>query len=142
MSDEMAEWAIQNLYENPALRDELTDSEAEILLRWGEDQVMRLSQLAVDDASFEAAFDRLSSLIRRMNRLAGRRADFSPEEIDAALNRIAEYAVQIGLSIQPERLMSFAQDSASPDNLENVRAVIDLVTGDSPPPPQEGTYVE
>jgi hypothetical protein len=133
MSEEQADWAIQNLYENPGTRDELTDSEAMILLEWAETQARRLAALDMDEISFEAAYDSLSGLIRRMNRLAGRQADLPLEDVETLLNRIAEYAAAIGLMISPEQFAAYLQQPASPDNADNVRRLIALVAGDPPP---------
>lgn len=133
MSEEQAVWAIQSLYENPGARDELADPEAAILLRWGEEQVTRLAQLDMDDASFEAAYDHLSGLIRRMNRLAARRAALPREDLETAMNRIAEYAAMFGMPIPPEELDRYIEQPGSPNNEDNVRALITLVMSGQQP---------
>lgn len=136
MSEEQAEWAIQSLYENPSARDELLDSEAEILLRWGEGQIMRLAGMQMDDMAFEEAFDHLSGLIRRVNRLAARRATLPPEDVEVALNRIIEAATMIGLPVAPEYLTLYLNQPASPDNALNVQALIDLLMSGQQPEQQ------
>jgi hypothetical protein len=133
MSEEQADWATQSLYENPGVRDELTDSEAKILLHWGEEQINRLAALDLDDISFETAYDGLSSLIKRINRLAARRAQLSFEDLEIAINRIAESAAMIGMPIPPEHLDAYVQQPASADNSENVRVLIALVMSGQQP---------
>lgn len=133
MSIEQAEWGVQSLYENPSVRDELTDMEAETLLRWGEAQIRRLAALDLDDAAFESAYDSLSGLIRRMNRLAARRAYLLPDEVEIALNRIAEYAARVGLLIPPEQIDAYLQQPAAPNNHENLHILIDLVMSGQQP---------
>ncbi len=133
MSEEQAEWAVQSLYENPGARDELMDSEAEILLRWGEEQIMRLAGIQLDDASFEEAYDHLSGLIRRVNRLAARRGHLPPEDVEVALNRIIEAATMIGLPVAPEYLTAYLNQPASPDNAANVQALIALLMSGQQP---------
>ena len=127
MSQEQAEWAIQILYENVSARDELTDEEAETLLKWGEEQIMRLADQELDEEQFELAFDTLSGLVRRMNRMAARWGQMPPEDQEVALNRIAEQASSIGLPIPPEQLTAFLNQPADLDIHTNVRAFIALV---------------
>ena len=127
MSEAQAEWAIQTLYENPGCRDELTDSEATILLDWAEGQIVRLAGLGLPEDAFEAVYDSLSGLVRHMNRLAARCVYLPLEEQDVALNRIAERAAAIGLSIPPEQLTAFLEQPISEDIHDNVRALIALV---------------
>jgi hypothetical protein len=127
MSEEQAEWAIQSLYENPNARDELTDADAETLLRWGEGQIMRLAEMNMDDAAFEEAYDQLSGLVRRMNRLAARRAQLPPEDVELGLNRIAEAATMVGLPVAPENLTTYLNQPVAQDASPNVQALIDLL---------------
>ena len=49
-----AEDAVQRLYESADVRDELTDDEAETLLKWAEDELIRLDESGADDETFEA----------------------------------------------------------------------------------------
>ena len=133
MSEEQAMWAIQNLYENPRTRDELSDSDAQVLLQWAEEQIERLASLDMDDASFDAAYDALIDLIRRMNRLAGRLHMLPPEDVEIALNRIAENAAQVGLPIPADNLSLYVRRSAAPDNHDNVRLLITLVMSGQQP---------
>jgi hypothetical protein len=133
MSEEQAEWAIQSLYENPNARDELTDADAETLLRWGEGQIMRLAEMNMDDAAFEEAYDQLSGLVRRMNRLAARRSQLPPEDVELGLNRIVEAATMIGLPVAPENLSAYLNQPVAQDSSPNVQALIDLLmTGQQP----------
>ena len=127
MSQEQADWAIQTLYENISARDELTDEQAETLLRWGEAQITRLADQELDEETFELVFDTLSGMIRRINRLAARRGQLQVEDMEVALNRIAEQASSIGLAIPPENLTAYLNQPANPDIHANVRALIALV---------------
>lgn len=133
MSEEQAEWAIQNLYETPGARDELVDADAETLLHWGEMQIMRLAELDLDDAAFEEVYDHLNSLVRRINRLAGWRNQLSPEDVEAALNRIAESAAMIGLPVAPEKLTAYLNQPPSAETAANLQSLIDLLTSDQQP---------
>lgn len=133
MSEEQAEWAIQSLYENPGARDELMDADAQTLLRWGEEQIMRLAEMNMDDVAFEEAFDHLSGVLRRMNRLAARRAQLPPEDVEIALNRIVESATTIGLPVAPESLTTYLNQPVAQDASPNVQALIDLLMSGQQP---------
>ncbi len=135
MSEEQAIWARQSLYENPGTRDELSDLEAQTLLYWGEQQIARLAAMNMDDASFEAAFDSLGGLLRRMNRLAARQSQLPQEDLETALNRIAEYAAQVGLPIAPDQLDHYLQQptAAAVDTHANVQALIALIMSGQQP---------
>lgn len=58
------------LYESPALREDINDDEASILLKWGEEQVLRL---AGQDGDFEKQCQFLRQLIKHINRFVGQR---------------------------------------------------------------------
>jgi hypothetical protein len=133
MSEAQAEWAIQSLYENPSARDELEDSQAETLLRWAEEQVMRLADLNMEDEQFEAAYDRLAGLVQRINRLAARRGHLPREDEEMALNRIAEYAAAIGITIPPDQLTTYLHQPPQPDIQANLHALLALVRSEPPP---------
>ncbi|MGB1287244.1 MAG: hypothetical protein ACPG7F_11965 [Aggregatilineales bacterium] len=62
----------QRLYESGALRDDLNDDEAKVLLQWGEEQVVRLSEQVSDD-DFEKQCRFLRQLIKSINRFVGQR---------------------------------------------------------------------
>ena len=139
MSEAQAEWAIQSLYENPSCRDELTDTEAAILLRWAEAQIMRLAEMELPKDVFEGAYDNLSGLVRLINRLAARCVYMPEEEQAVVLNRIAESAAALGLHIPPEQLTCYLEQPVSEDIHENVRALIALVMSGTD---SEGQYDE
>ena len=128
MSEAQAERAIENLYENASARDELTDEEAQTLLSWGEEQIMRLAEQGLDDAVFEAAMVHLSTLLRQMNRLAARRDNLAPEEQAQALQGIAEHAQGIGLAKTQEQ-MGFRAQVIPASIHDNVRELIAMVGG-------------
>lgn len=142
MSEAQAEWAVQSLYENPGCRDELTDSEAMTLLRWAEAQITRLAGMELPDETFEAAYDHLIGLTRYVNRLAAWRARLPQEDQEVALNRIAERAAAVGLTIPPDRLTDFLDQPASEDIHDNVRALIALVMSGADSEGHEGHYDE
>jgi len=88
--------AVQRLYESADVRDELTESEAETLLKWAEDELTRLDQSGADDATFEAKVATLMDLLKHMNRYAGRQGQLSAQADDQAPSAIASLAGSLG----------------------------------------------
>ncbi len=91
-----AEDALMRLYESASLRDELTDDEAEHLLKWAEAEVARLDESGADDDAFEARVDTLMRLLKQMNRYAGRQGQIAAQGVDAAPQQIAGLANELG----------------------------------------------
>jgi len=69
-----AEDAVQRIYESADVRDELTDDEAETLLKWAEDELTRLDASGADDETFDAKVVTLMDLLKQMNVTPGNRA--------------------------------------------------------------------
>jgi hypothetical protein len=133
MSHEQAERARQQLYEDVGTRDELSDDEAEVLLRWGETQIRKLADANMDDAQFDAAFAHLTRLMTRMNRFAARRAEQAPDEQNESLNRIVESAAGVGLTVDaPDAFAAQGVD----DVMSALRALLKLFTPNSADSPQ------
>lgn len=138
MSEEQFETALQRLYEEISVRDELTDEESEALMRWGEAQIERLAGEDMDDESFDAAYDQLVKLMGRMNRLAAQRAHLSAEDQTVFAQRISESAAALHLPLTSDRLTAyFSQPVAFSDEVD-VAGVIALFDP-APPTPADST---
>ncbi len=96
--------ALMRLYENADLRDELTDDEADQVLKWAEAELTRLDSSAPDDAAFEAQVDTLMDMLRKINRFAGRQGQFSAQSTDQAPAAIAGLATNLGHAASPEQV--------------------------------------
>jgi hypothetical protein len=138
VSQEQAERGIQYLYEDSSVREELIDEEAEFLLSWGEQQVMRLAEQEMDDAAFDEACRQLARLLGRMGHLAANRAYLSSEDEQAAVGRIQVSAAEVGLT---PAAGSFMAQTAPDDIMGGLQALMTYVSsggGDSaaatPPP--------
>lgn len=137
MSQEQAERARQQLYEDVSTRDELTDDEAEVLLHWGEAQIEKLASTDLNDEQFDEAFANLSRMMKRMNRFAARRAEQAPDEQQESLGRIVESAAAAGLTPVAETLPETISAQDVPDTLSNLQALIQMFT-----PPNTADLVE
>ncbi len=91
-----AEDALMRLYESASLRDELTDDEAKQLLKWAEDEVVRLDESGADDDAFDGRVETLMRLLKQMNRYAGRQGQFSAQGVDETPQQIAGLAQELG----------------------------------------------
>jgi hypothetical protein len=129
MSQEQAQQALRNLYEETSARDELADDEAEILLKWGETQIQRLAGQNMDDESFDESYSHIVKLMTRMNRFAARRADLPLEDQKESLSRIAESASSVGLEISEAQLAAFLAQPVAQDGGTHIQTLITLVAG-------------
>ena len=91
-----ADDAVQRLYESADVRDELTDDEAETLLKWAEDELTRLDESGADDESFDAKVITLMDLLKNMNRYAGKQGQLSAQADDQTPSEIASLAGSLG----------------------------------------------
>lgn len=149
MSQAQAESAIELLYTNTSVRDELTDDEAEVIIQWGIKHIKQLAAKDLPDEDFEESIGHLTKLMNRINRFAARRADQDTEKQQQSLDRIRESAEQVGLPIAQAQLDAFlSQPVAQADdinaNLQQLLALVDDAPdggeGDTPPTPPEATF--
>ena len=91
-----AEDAVQRIYESADVRDELTDDQAEPLLKWAEDELTRLDQSGADDQTFDAKVVTLMDLLKQMNRYAGKQGQLTAQADDQTPGAIASLAGSLG----------------------------------------------
>lgn len=131
--------ALEALYEDASLRDELRDDEANELLKWAEAELVKLDESDATDADFESKIAQLRQLVRGMNRFVGRRAEISAQGADDAVTRLTEQASALGYSLTPEQLAQFGAQSAAADGVSAVQGLTKLISSaggaPSPEPP-------
>lgn len=127
--------AIQQLYEDPGLREELSDDEVPTMLQWAEREVAKLDARSADDAAFEAGFEALRKLLTSINRYIGRRSYSTPEEQAAEMDRIAERAGTLGyaLPIIEEDPTTF-QAQGAVDNITALASLLARIDGSAAEP--------
>lgn len=134
MSDDQAQRAIEQLYENTDARDELSDDEANVLLQWGEAQIRELGARNLDDTAFDEALSHLNGVLKSINRYTGQRAYKTPEELTALLNELATHAQAMGVNVQAAQLaVPEAQAADGGDNIAVINALTALVTAGQTP---------
>lgn len=128
-----AERAIERLYENEGLTNELTDNEAKPLLRWAESEIVRLDEAGLDEETFEAQFKLVRRVMKRINRFVARRADDTPDDNANALQRLADNLRELGHTVHTATLQATIAEQAALDNAAVVRRLLALAADDTPP---------
>lgn len=121
----MSQDAIQRMYEDTSVRDELIDEEAEILLRWGEGQITQLSAQNADPLAAEEALLRFLRMLARVNRFVGRRGD--PLTLPMRQQKLVETANEAGYPLQLAHVEAFTQQHAAADNFTVLHELIALL---------------
>ncbi len=112
MSIAQADYAITRLYEDESLRGELTDDEANLLLKWGEAQCQAVAAQELSDPAFEAWAAAFKRLLVSLNRFIGKRETLAPQEQQAVLSGIGAVAEAAGYEIAPQQLEAYLRDHA------------------------------
>lgn len=106
--------ALQRLFEDPGLREDLVDDDAEVLMQWAESKLAELDSKGEDDAQFEAHVDTVKEMVKAVNRFVGKG---KPD----ALQTIVQHATALG---QPIALDAAAQAASQP----TVQSVLSMFT--------------
>ncbi len=113
---------IEKIYGSTALRDELMDAEASVLLGWGEQQVMRLAHGADD---FERDCRMLRQLIKHINRFVGQREFNDADGQRAYLEKIVIAGDRAGYPVTVDTLA--AALGPQPDMAADLLALLNLL---------------
>ncbi|MEL6149656.1 MAG: hypothetical protein AAFR56_08520, partial [Chloroflexota bacterium] len=125
-----AERAIERIYEDESLTDEMMDDEAKVLLRWSEDTVVELDSDAPDDDTFDARFKQMRKLMKRINKFIGQRSSVSDEEAQEMVEKFRSTAADMGHEISEERVQQFMVAQKTLSNTEAVKAMLALLKPD------------
>lgn len=122
MTDQATE--IERLYEDESLTDELDDDSAQPLLAWAEGKIGTLEE----DDTLETRAKAIRQLIKRVNRLVGKRSYEADETIEALLQELVSFAVENGYSLDSAQVSAqLPADSA--DMVGGVHAILALLDG-------------
>ncbi|MBI1257760.1 MAG: hypothetical protein GC204_09845 [Chloroflexi bacterium] len=120
-----AENAVERLYESADVRDELTDDEAETLLKWAEDELVRLDESGADDETFDAKVITLMDLLKQMNRYAGKQGQFSAQADDRTPTEIASLAGSLGHETDADQIAA----AGTGDPTSTIQKLTELMGG-------------
>lgn len=127
-----AEDALMRLYENPALRQDLTDAPAERLLQWAEARLAELDATAADEAAFAAGEEALLATLKGMNQAVASAlnapaslasAQAAPLDEMAVLDRLIA-AADAGEPIDAGMVVAQAAPTAPPPDLRGAAAAL------------------
>ncbi len=119
--------AIINLHEDISLTDELTDTPAVMLLKWGEEKLKAFAQEIDDQEAFDEKFKALRGLMKSMNRFTGRRLDMDDTEQLGYVYKIVESSAALGLGSAHAKVGTYIKEQVNLDEIQNVEAMIALV---------------
>lgn len=122
-----AEQALRSLYEDPSLREDMTDDEAAALLEWGAAQISALAADSPDDAVFEARVQAFRTMLMNINRYIGLLSYAPPEQTQAALNEALAAAPAAGFALLPSAEGQAQMDGpplSGPDAVRALTAVL------------------
>jgi hypothetical protein len=128
----------QQLYESASLRDDLNDTEATVLLKWGETQVERLAQLFPDEFEQKTRF--LRQLLKNINRFVGQREFNDMDGQSKYMESVVKFLEPLGYKGTQEEIFAALPTDAK-DMKANLDAILNLLTPqtasptDTPPPP-------
>lgn len=130
-----AEDAQMRLYELTDVRDELTDDQADKLLKWAEAEITRLDESGISDEEFTAKTDALIAMLADINRFAGRQGQFSAQGVSEYPALIAAQAEQLGHPLSADQITA----AGTGDPLTTIDALTTMMTtpADSTPKPPE-----
>lgn len=115
-----------SLYDSAALRDDLNDAEATILLLWGEGQVARVAQDYPNE--FEQKNRFLRQLIKGINRFVGQREFNEIEGQKEYLSKVTLYFQHLGWGHITEDAIFAALPADKKDMLGTLRAILNLLS--------------
>ncbi|MFQ3568464.1 MAG: hypothetical protein SNJ59_15860 [Aggregatilineales bacterium] len=120
--------AVQALYDNETLREELVDEEAIPLLRWAEEKIAQLDAEYTDDAAFKQAVGVFIRLLDSINLVVGRRGYAPAEAQRAALEALTAHAAELGIALpaQEAEAMTFSAQAAQ-DNLTVLNGLLSQI---------------
>lgn len=122
-----AERAMERLYGDISLREDLTDDEAKPLFKWAEQKVMELDSTTEDEEVFDEKFKQLRRMMKRMNHFIGYRASEAPEEQRETLHKMMESASEIGIRIDETQMESFFSAQSSLSNDEALQSMLGML---------------
>src|SRR5262249_32863783 len=110
------ERAVEKLYEDTIIRDELRDPEAKLLLQWAEARLAQLASQTSDDAAFDGQYDSLRALLKAINRFVGHRAELDADTRRARLQAMADEARALGAAPTSDQFDALLKELDSLDD--------------------------
>jgi hypothetical protein len=116
----------QSLYDSAALRDDLNDAEATILLTWAEGQVARVAKDFPDEFEQKSRF--LRQVIKGINRFVGQREFNELDGQKEYMSKFSMYLPQLGWGHVTEDALFAAIPADKKDMFGTLKAILDLLS--------------
>ncbi len=150
--EELVARAVKTLLGDPALRGELTDEEAELLINWGVAQATRLARQAAETVTpdmLEEALANLRRLMMRVNRLVRLRTEGDPDQVRGELERLTALGERLygggqQVLLDDTEKEAFLVEQAALDNRQVIARVLGMLAppvDSSPPQPPDSQDV-
>jgi hypothetical protein len=132
-SEEKLEQEIQRLYESSAVRDDLNDSEAQVLLQWGEAYLRQCAIETTSDEEFEQRSKYMRQLMKGINRFVGQREFMDSMREFEQLNKVMKWLPHTGLGDVNQAQVAVNLPEDKSDMRANLDAILEMLTpGKSP----------
>ena len=122
------------IYESEALRSDINDDEATVLLKWGEEQVIKLAESAGDE--FEAQSRFLRQLIKNINRFVGQRQFNDAAGQTEYMEKVVMWLPKVGFPVRTAGELMAVLPPEPQDLAGTLKAILDTLT---PPQPDTGS---
>jgi hypothetical protein len=130
--------AIESLYSAASLTDELRDDEAEPLLKWGEGMAAQLDSEVSDEDTYDQKIKQVRRVLKRINRFIGAGTQGDAAEARDMLEKLAENAAELGVTIPPEQidhLLNWQRTHSNGETVGELLAVLRGSAANAPTPP-------
>lgn len=107
MTEDQIQRAVESIYENESLTEELDDDAAEFLLQWGEQQVRRRGEQIFEEARFEQTLHYLRRLMANLNYFVGQRENLEDEEARQIMGEIIQNAQILEFPLSPQAFEAY-----------------------------------
>ncbi len=138
------ERAMERMYGDINLTDELVDEEAEVLLKWGEAEHTKLEIQAMDEEAREEKAASVRKVMKRVNGFIGKRSSNDPEKAQKALGKLVDALHDLGYDVAAVRVQGALDEAGAADNMSALQAVLGLLQPETNPteattPPENTT---
>ncbi|MEO0563936.1 MAG: hypothetical protein AAF125_17665 [Chloroflexota bacterium] len=118
------ESAMERMYGDINLTDELTDEDANRLLAWGAAEHERAAEALTDDEAFEDRASLIRKSMKRINSYVGGRTDYDEFKAKSRLGRITEGLFELGYTISGAQIDALIAAQSGYDDAAMLTALL------------------
>jgi hypothetical protein len=121
------ETAMERMYGDIGLTDELTDDEAEVLLAWGAAEHEKLNTDTMDEEAFEARAQLIRRTMSRINNYIGKRGGYDADKAHSVMARLTEGLHELGYEVRAAQVDTFLAAQGEQDNMTALQSMLALI---------------